>query len=444
MSEIKTVNPFTEEVLETYKSESLEDIQRKVSSIRDAQAEWKKDIEERLNYFKKTLKPNFERNQEELAKLMTSEMGKPISQSRAEGKKSISLIDYLIGNSKNFLENEQIGTEAMDSHVRFDPLGVIMSIEPWNFPSWQVVRAVMPALMSGNGVILKHASQVSGTSLKLKEIFDTPLFDSTITRGETATSAIKYVDGIAFTGSTEVGQKIAAEAGKELKKVVMELGGSDPFIVMKSADLDYAAKNATFGRLQNNGQSCIASKRFIVQEEVYNEFYEKLKDEFSKVRIGDPMDSGTFLGPLSSSSQRSTVLKQVDDLSGTSEIEYLGEKSGNIVPPTLIRTDVSYQDEIFGPVAIVKKFRKDSEAVRMANETPYGLGSSVWADPDDARGIIPDINAGMVFVNKVVSSDPRLPFGGVKKSGLGRELSRYGLLEFTNIKTVWIDGKSGN
>ncbi len=442
MPEIKTVNPYNDEVLETYSSESLEDIKSKVALIRKEQVDWKKDIDERLNYFKKTLKPNFERNADELSRLMTLEMGKPISQSTAEVKKSIWLIDYLLENSKKFLETETIKTEAMDSHVRFDPLGVIMSIEPWNFPTWQVVRAVMPALMSGNGVVLKHASQVSGTSLKLKEIFDSPLFDSVIAKGETATEAIKYVDGVAFTGSTQVGQKIASEAGKELKKVVMELGGSDPFIVMKSADLENAAKNAAFGRLQNNGQSCIASKRFIVHEDVYDEFYGKLKDQFSRVRIGDPSDSETFLGPLSSSTQANTVLKQIDGLSGSSKIEYIGEKSGNIVPPTLIRTDVDYQDEIFGPVALIKKFRTDGEAVSMANETPFGLGSSVWGDPEEARKIIPEINAGMVFVNKVVSSDPRLPFGGVKKSGLGRELSRYGLLEFTNIKSVWIDGKS--
>lgn len=443
MPEIRTVNPFTEEVLETYEGDSLEDIKNKVSAIRAAQYDWKKDIDERLNYFKNTLKPNFEKNLDELATTMTREMGKPISQSKAEVKKSILLIDYLVENSKKFLENEYVKTEAKDSHVRFDPLGVIMSIEPWNFPTWQAVRAAMPAMMSGNGVILKHASMVSGTSLMLKEIFDSPLFNSTISRGETASSAIKYIDGIAFTGSTEVGQKIAAEAGKELKKVVMELGGSDPFIVMKSADLDFAAKNAAFGRLQNNGQSCIASKRFIVQDDVYDEFYGKLKEEFSKVRVGDPMDSSTFLGPLSSSSQRATVLKQVDALSGTSQVEVLGGGSGNIVPPTIVRTDLEYQEEIFGPVAIVKKFRTDDEAVKIANETPYGLGSSVWAEPEDAERLIPDINAGMVFVNKVVSSDPRLPFGGVKKSGLGRELSRYGLLEFTNIKTVWVEGKSG-
>ena len=443
MSLIRIVNPFTEEEIGTYESETVEDIRTKIQHIKEHQKVWKNDIDERIDYFRTTLKPNFEKNLDELARTMTAEMGKPISQSLAEVRKSIKLIDYLVSNSKEFLRNESIDTEAIDSHVRFDPLGVIMSIEPWNFPTWQVVRAAMPALMSGNGVILKHASSVSGTSLKLQEIFDTQLFGSTITDGQTAFSAIKYVDGIAFTGSTEVGTRIAEEAGRHLKKVVMELGGSDPFIVMKSADLDYAAKNAAFGRLQNNGQSCIASKRFIVHEGIYDEFYTKLKDEFSRVEVGDPMDANTFLGPVSSSSQRNTIMKQIDDLSGKSKIEVIGQESGNIIPPTLIRTEHAYQDEIFGPVAIVKKYTTDDEAIKMANETPYGLGSSIWADPDDARKLIPEIDAGMVFVNKVVASDPRLPFGGVKKSGLGRELSRYGLLEFTNIKTVWIDRKSG-
>lgn len=443
MSQIKTINPFTNEEIETYESESVEDIKSKVLKIREHQRTWKKNIDDRIDYFKNTLKPNFEKNLDELARMMTLEMGKPISQSIAEVKKSIMLIDYLVSNSKKFLENEIVKTEAKDSHIRFDPLGVIMSIEPWNFPTWQVVRAAMPAMMSGNGVILKHASSVSGTSLKLQEIFDTPLFRSTLTNGQTALSALKYVDGVAFTGSTEVGKKIAEEAGRNLKRVVMELGGSDPFIVMKSADLDYAAKNATFGRLQNNGQSCIASKRFIVHEDIYDEFYSKMKEEFSKVEIGDPMDAKTFLGPVSSSMQKNAILKQIDGLSGKSKIEVVGSESGNIIPPTLIKINHAYQDEIFGPVALIKKYRTDEEAIQMANETPYGLGSSIWADPEEARKLIPDIEAGMVFVNKVVASDPRLPFGGVKMSGLGRELSRYGLIEFTNIKTVWVEGKSG-
>lgn len=442
MSQITTVNPFTNSQLQTYKIDTLDDIKEKIGRLRAEQSNWKNDIDERISYFKKVLKPNYEKNADELAKTMTLEMGKPISQSRAEVKKCIWLIDYLVENSKSFLQRENISTEAKESYVRFDPLGVVMSIEPWNFPSWQVVRAAMPALMSGNAVLLKHASAVSGTSNLLKKIFDSPAFDTTITSGSTASSAIPFVDGIAFTGSTPVGSSIAAEAGKHLKKVVMELGGSDPFIVTGSADLDHAAKNAAFGRLQNNGQSCIASKRFIVHKDVYDEFYGKMRDQFSNVKIGDPMDDGTFLGPVSSSSQKETVMGQVEQLGRTSQVDSLGKIDGNVIPPTLIQTGESYQDEIFGPVAILKKYGTDEEAVRMANETPFGLGASIWGEPDEASRLVPSVEAGMVFVNKVVASDPRMPFGGVKKSGLGRELSRYGILEFTNIKSVWVDPRS--
>ncbi len=442
MSQITTVNPYTNDEISSYRSESLEEIKGKISRLRSEQKEWRLDIDDRLDYFKNTLKPNYEKHSDQLAKTMTAEMGKPISQSRAEVKKSIWLIDYLVENAKRFLENETINTEARESYVRFDPLGVIMSIEPWNFPSWQVVRAAMPALMSGNAVILKHASSVSGTSSLLKDIFDSPVFESTITNGRTASSAIPFVDGIAFTGSTPIGASIASEAGKNLKKVVMELGGSDPFIVTGSADLDHAAKNAAFGRLQNNGQSCIASKRFIVHESVYDEFHEKMQSEFSSIKTGDPMDDGTFLGPVSSASQRDTVLSQVDGLSSTSKVESFGEVHGNVIPPTIIETGEHYQDEIFGPVAILKPYSGDDEAIALANETPYGLGSSIWGEPEEAGRLVPHIEAGMVFINKVVASDPRMPFGGVKKSGLGRELSRYGLLEFTNVKSVWVEPRS--
>ncbi len=442
MSKITTVNPYTDVEIQSYGSETLDDIKGKISRMRREQKEWRLDIDERLNYFKNTLKPNYERNSEKLAHIMTEEMGKPISQSRSEVKKSIWLIDYLVENAKEFLETEQVKTEARRSYVRFDPLGVVMSIEPWNFPSWQVVRAAMPALMSGNAVLLKHASAVSGTSKMLEEIFDSPVFHSTIARGATASSAIPFVDGIAFTGSTIVGTSIATEAGKNLKKTVMELGGSDPFIVMKSADLDFAAENATFGRLQNNGQSCIASKRFIVHEDIYDDFHEKMKHKFSEVKVGDPMNDGTFLGPVSSSSQRKTVVGQIGELSTSSKVESFGDASGNVLPPTIIETKEEYQDEIFGPVAILRKYKTGEDAIRIANETPFGLGASIWGEPEEAEKLAPFIDAGMVFVNKVVASDPRLPFGGVKKSGLGRELSRYGLLEFTNIKSVWVDGRS--
>jgi len=311
---------------------------------------------------------------------MTREMGKPISQSIAEVKKSIRLIDYLIDKAHEIFDPEYIKTEAKKSYVRFDPLGVIMSIEPWNFPVWQVARAAFPALMAGNGVVLKHASIVTGTSLKIQELIDLPVFKSLIVDGKTASSLIKYVDGVAFTGSTPTGAKIAEEAGRNLKKIVMELGGSDPFIVLKSADLEKAAKNAVLGRLQNNGQSCIASKRILVHEEVFDEFSKKFEEEMSKVTIGNPLDEKTYLGPLSSKEQVETIRKQISELKPVSNVIKLGEEKGNIIPPTIVITDMNYQEEIFGPVAILKKFRNNEMAIEMANETPFGLGTSIWGE----------------------------------------------------------------
>lgn len=435
---IVTRDPYTLEVLETFNADTPEEAKRKIGAVRDAQKEWGANLDERIDHFKNVVRPNFERKTEELAKVMTEEMGKPISQSISEVKKSIRLIDYITENAAEIYAPETIRTEAFKSYVRFDPLGVIMCIEPWNFPVWQVARAAFPALIAGNGVVLKHASIVTGVSLKLQELMDTPAFKSLVVDGKTTTSLIKHVEGVAFTGSTPVGSGIASEAGKELKRVVMELGGSDPFIVLGSADMKAAAKGAATGRLQNNGQSCIASKRFLVQEEAYEEFRELAEEEFSKVIIGDPKKKETYLGPLSSEEQRKSVEGQIKYLQSRGKVKFLGEGSGNIIPPVIAELEENYDEEIFGPVAVLRKFREKRDAIRMANETPFGLGTSIWGDREEAETMVKDIEAGMVFVNSIVFSDPRVPFGGIKKSGLGRELSKYGSREFTNMKTVWI------
>ncbi len=435
---IVTRDPYTGKVLESFKTDSTEDALNKIRETREAQKEWKKSFDKRIDFFKNVIKPNFEKKTEELASIMTEEMGKPISQSIAEVKKCIKLLDYLIDNARNIYASEEIKTEASKSYLRFDPLGTIMCIEPWNYPAWQVARAAFPAMIAGNGVVLKHASIVTGVSLKLQEMVDSPLFRSLVVDGRTATSLIKHVEGVAFTGSTPVGSGIAAEAGKELKRVVMELGGSDPFIILDSADMKAAAKAAAIGRLQNNGQSCIASKRFLVQENAYEEFKELAEDEFSKVVIGDPKLKETYVGPLSSEEQKRSVEEQIKYLKSRGKVKYLGEGEGNIIPPILAELDENYQEEIFGPVAVLRKFKDKRDAIRIANETPFGLGTSIWGEKNDAETMVGDIEAGMVYINSIVFSDPRLPFGGVKKSGLGRELSKYGSREFTNMKTVWI------
>ena len=436
---VVTRDPYSGKVLETFESDSRENALNKIRKSREAQRAWKANIDDRIGYFREVIKPNFEKNTDELTTIMTEEMGKPISQSISEVKKSIKLLDYLIENAREIYASEEIKTDASRSYIRFDPLGTIMCIEPWNFPVWQVARAAFPAMIAGNGVVLKHASIVTGVSLKLQEIIDSPLFQSLVVDGKTATSLIKHVEGVAFTGSTPVGASIAAEAGKELKRVVMELGGSDPFIILDSADLSKAAKAAAIGRLQNNGQSCIASKRFLIQEKVYSDFKRLVEEEFSKVAVGDPMKKETYVGPLSSEDQKRSVDTQIKYLQSKGKVKFFGEGNGNIIPPIIAELDENYQEEIFGPVAVLRKFDSEDEAVRIANETPFGLGTSIWGEKRDAEMMVGNIEAGMVFVNSIVFSDPRLPFGGIKKSGLGRELSKYGSREFTNMKTVWIN-----
>jgi acyl-CoA reductase-like NAD-dependent aldehyde dehydrogenase len=425
-------------VIREYEEEDLEDIKAKIVGLKRAQKEWKLSLDTRLEALRQARK-RLESGLAELALLISSEMGKPVAQSESELKKCLLLLDYVLGSAAAMLAPESVKTEAKKSYIRFDPLGTILLIMPWNFPAWQVMRAAIPALAAGNAVLLKHASIVTGSSLKMDEIMGLDVFRSVVARGDVAKSAIKYVDGVSLTGSTEAGAKVAEEAGRELKKVVLELGGSDPFIVLDDSNLDQTVKNCAFARMQNNGQSCIASKRFLVQEKVYDRFYKGMKDEFSKVRIGDPLDKNTFLGPLSSREQREIVARQVEQFRSLGEVEQFADGlEGNFIAPTIVKTHALVDEEVFGPVAIVKKFSTSEEAVGLANETPYGLGASVWGDPEEAEKLVPFIEAGIVFINKIVASDPRLPFGGVKKSGIGSELSRYGLLEFTAKRTIWV------
>jgi acyl-CoA reductase-like NAD-dependent aldehyde dehydrogenase len=436
---IVTVNPYTNQKLHEYREDNLDDIKAKITSLRIAQHEWRRDLDVRLERLKE-IRQKMEAELSSLSAIMTIEMGKPVAQSEAEVKKCMWLIDYITENATAMLNPESVKTEARKSYIRFDPLGTILLIMPWNFPAWQVMRAAIPAIAVGNTVLLKHASIVSGTSLKLEEIIGSDIFKSTVCRGSVAFNAIRYTDGVSFTGSTEIGAKIGEEAGQHIKKVVLELGGSDPYIVLGSANLEEAVKNCAYARMQNNGQSCIASKRFIVDEKVFDEFYRGMKQQFSDITVGDPMQKNTFLGPLSSSEQKEIVRGQVDELKRRGQVDVLGRRDdGNFVPPTIARTDAVYDQEVFGPVAILKKFKTNEEAIKLANETPYGLGASVWGLSEEAEQLVPAIETGMIFINKIVTSDPRLPFGGVKKSGLGTELSRYGLLEFTAKRTVWVN-----
>lgn len=338
--EIETVNPFDMKVIGKFREHSEEDIRDIFNQVRKNQPDWGKSIDERISYLRNSLIPTLKRERDSLARLMSSEMGKTISQSRAEIDKCISMTQYFADNGGKFLSDDIIETEADRSFVRFEPIGVVFLIMPWNFPLWQAMRAAIPAMVAGNGIVLKHASIVTGTAVKMEEIFNTPLFRIIRAGGSRALSAIKYCDGVSFTGSTNAGSQIAAEAGKQVKKSVLELGGSDPFIVLEDCDIEKTALQARNGRLQNNGQSCIASKRFIVDSRISEQFYEALKSQFEKVTIGNQLDEKTYLGPLSSKSQADTVKKQITELSGIGKVESYGEESGNIIPPTIVKNGI--------------------------------------------------------------------------------------------------------
>ncbi len=434
----KKINPYDNSKLRAFEDLNIEKVKKIFDKIRDESKEWRKSIDERIEFLKKTVIPGFKREKENLAKLMSSEMGKPITQSKAEIDKSISMAEFFCEEGKKFLGDQEIQTEASKSFVHFEPLGTVYLVMPWNFPLWQAMRAAIPAMVAGNAIVLKHASIVTGSALKMEEIFGSQFFKVIKVPGSKALNAIKYSDGVSFTGSEKAGSALAAEAGRWIKKSVLELGGSDPFIVLDDADLEETAKQSAFARLQNNGQSCIASKRFIVSSKVSENFYEIMKENFAKSVIGNQLEDRTFIGPLSSASQADTVRKQIKELSTKGKVDELGESRGNVIAPTIVKTSFSYQDEVFGPVAIFKEFKDLKEAASLANETGFGLGSSIWGSTDQAQKLIPMIQSGMVYVNKVVASDSRLPFGGIKKSGYGRELSKFGILEFTNFKTVWI------
>ena len=435
---IETVNPYSMSKLGKYEEDDEDTVKKTFEGVNREQEIWKKSIDYRIKFLKDEVIPRFKREKESLATIMSSEMGKPITQSRAEIDKCIMMTEYFCKEGKNFLSDNVIETEASKSFVRFEPLGTVFLVMPWNFPLWQAMRAAIPAMVAGNGIVLKHASIVTGSAKKMEEIFDSPLFRVIKVSGSRALSAIKYSDGVSFTGSEMAGMAIASEAGKHIKKSVLELGGSDPFVVLDDANLEQTAKESTYARLQNNGQSCIASKRFIVSKKISENFFELMKENFEKVRLGDQLDDKTYIGPLSSASQAETVRKQIEQLNSLGKLQMFGEQHGNIIPPTIVQTEANYLDEVFGPVAIFKTFDTLEDAAKICNETGFGLGASVWGSVDQAEKVIPMIRSGMVFVNKVVASDPRLPFGGVGKSGYGRELSKFGILEFTNFRTVWI------
>ncbi|MGB5549732.1 MAG: NAD-dependent succinate-semialdehyde dehydrogenase, partial [Thermoanaerobaculia bacterium] len=392
---------------------------------------------------------------DELAELMTREMGKPITQARAEVDKCAWVCDYYAQNAEDSLSPEIVETDAAKSYIAFEPLGVVLAVMPWNFPFWQVLRFAAPALMAGNTAALKHASNVQGCALAIEALFrDAGYPDSafrTLVLGSRAAGvAIEHpkVQAVTLTGSTPAGRKVAALAGSLLKKTVLELGGSDPYVILEDADLDLAVAACVTGRILNTGQSCIAAKRFVVPDAIREEFEHRLVELMRRQTVGDPLRDETEVGPMARADLRGELHDQVERSLQTGARCLLGgrvpEGPGAFYPPTVLtgvtQGMAAYEEELFGPVAAVLPVTDEEEAIRVANDTPFGLGAAVFTR-DVARGeeiAAKRLQAGSCFVNAFVKSDPRLPFGGIKGSGYGRELGSFGIREFVNIKTVYV------
>ena len=395
----------------------------------------------------------------ELGRLMTLEMGKPIGAAIAEAEKCATACRYYAENAERFLADQPVKMEGGKSWVAFQPIGVVLAIMPWNFPFWQVFRFAAPALMAGNAGILKHASNVPQCALAIEDVFRRAgfadgLFQTLLIGPELVEGIVadKRIAAVTLTGSEGAGRSVAAAAGKNLKKSVMELGGSDPFVVMPSADLEQAVSTAVTARMINNGQSCIAAKRFIIHEKIYDEFLKRFVAGVSAIRVGDPMDEKTQLGPLATAAIRDGLDNQVKtSVAAGARLATGGKKlegEGYFYAPTVL-ADIpanapAAQEELFGPVASVFKAKDLTDAIRIANGTSFGLGASAWTrDAAEQDSFIAEIESGLLFINGMVASDPRLPFGGVKNSGFGRELGEFGIREFVNIKSVRVvEGQS--
>lgn len=452
---IATINPATGELLKSFEALNDTEIDAKLDLAQRAFEEYRQtSLETRSKYLFKAA-DILEQNKADFAKTMTLEMGKTYKSAIAEVEKCALVCRYYAEHAPNFLANVSVDTDATNSFVCYQPLGIILAVMPWNFPFWQVFRFAAPALMAGNAGILKHASNVPQCAIAIEEIFLRAGFPKGVFQ-TFLIGAAKVKDIIAddrvkaatLTGSEPAGMSLAANAGTQIKKTVLELGGSDPFIVLASADLEVAATNATNSRMLNNGQSCIAAKRFIVVETVADKFEKLLLEKFAALKVGDPMLPETDIGPLATPD----ILKDLDQqvkvaIQNGAKVLFGGNsinnRPGNFYQPTIL-TDISIEnpiakEEFFGPVAMLFRVSDIEAAIKLANSTPFGLGASAWtSNQTEQQRLILEIEAGAVFINGIVKSDPRLPFGGIKRSGYGRELSIQGIHEFVNVKTVWV------
>ena len=449
---IVSINPYTLKKLKSFDEMTENEIEKAISRAHETYQTWKfKSYEERAKVLNKVASI-MKNKKEELSKLITSEMGKLIKQAEYEVDYAISIFEYYAKNAKTFLADEPLKVETGEAYIKKSPIGVLLGVEPWNFPFYQVARFAAPNIMIGNTILLKHASNVPQCAKAIEAIFKEAkapdgLYTNLFISGKDISKIIddKRIQGASLTGSEKAGASLAMAAGKNIKKSVLELGGSDPFIVLEDADIDRATDLAVYGRTVNNGQSCVASKRFIVLEKVAEEFLTKFKTKMGTLKLGDPMDETTQLGPLSSEGALETILKQVNKaVAQGAKIEVGGKKpnlTGNFIEATIISNITPemdlYKEELFGPVASLYVVKNEEEAIQLANATEFGLGGSIFSkDLERAKNIANQIDSGMIFINHPTKSSTDMPFGGTKRSGYGRELSVLGIEEFVNKKLI--------
>ncbi|MDD4857654.1 MAG: NAD-dependent succinate-semialdehyde dehydrogenase [Candidatus Krumholzibacteria bacterium] len=452
---LKSINPATGEMMGTYEEIAPEEAARAIVRCDAAFAAWRETSFSERGALMKGAASVLRNRREEYATLMALEMGKPVRQGRAEIEKCAWVCDYYAERAGSFLESEIVATDARKSFISYRPLGVILAVMPWNFPFWQVFRFAAPALMAGNAALLKHASNVCGCALAIEDVFakagfPAGLFKTLLAPSGSVEAFIAHpaVKAVTLTGSTPAGRAVASAAGRMLKKTVLELGGSDPYVIMEDADVEKAAAVCAESRLVNSGQSCIAAKRFIVTAPRERQFTEIFVQKMLAARVGDPLDGATDVGPLARLDLREELHRQVMEsvASGAGCLTggRISEGAGAYYPPTVLRGVEkgmsAYDEELFGPVAAIITVMDEEEAIRTANDTSFGLGAALFTkDLERAERIAASrIEAGSCFVNSFVKSDPRLPFGGIKDSGYGRELSYFGIREFVNIKTVYV------
>ena len=452
---LKSINPANGQEIAAYEEMSTDEVNGIITAVNDAFNSWRKTSFSSRGELLKNAAAILQSNKEEFGRLMSLEMGKPYSQSLAEVVKCAKGCEYYADNTEEILADRIIETDASKSYVSHQPIGIVLAVMPWNFPFWQVFRFAAPALMAGNVGVLKHASNVQGCALAIEKIFVESGFPENVFRAlvissKNVESVINnpLVKAVTLTGSTPAGRAVASQSGAALKKTVLELGGSDPYVILKDADLDQAVEACVIGRLLNTGQSCIAAKRFIVVADVLDDFQERLIDEMRVKKWGDPFEEDIDLGPMVDESARDELHSQVvKSIEGGAEVLLGGavpDNPGAYYPATVlgnVRPGMpAFDEELFGPVAAVIAAENEAEAIKLANQTPFGLGAAVFTS-DIKKGekiASEELEAGSCFVNDFVRSDPRLPFGGIKASGYGRELSSNGILEFVNSKTVYI------